>query len=385
MIINKIVSSFGTLMYIISSLFTNNARIPIILSENRIPYLLPLLFTITNLKNKSDRTKIQYIDTIKSFYAFFHENDINIEKYLITGDFTHVIIKIESYILGNSKINCPYNIEIIHKFLKWCMNRYSKDSDTIKIIDNIIGLHKRSESKAVKNEYRSLTIPDVLLIREIIDIKSPNNPFNKDVRLRNWIIIELLLQCGIRLGELLKLKVNDFIRIEDRFYIKIRNYKGDKEDSRKIEPSNKNNYSFRTISITPQLFEIIHSFICKERRLRKKLNHSYLLVSVLGSPLTIRAAQVPFSTINTSLAFKNETISVPLSAHVLRHTFADNFLSFLIEEWKMDMERAKDELRSICGWSASSLMPLRYANRFIRSKANEHNMERVKLIYSNNL
>jgi hypothetical protein len=52
-------------------------------------------------------------------------------------------------------------------------------------------------------------------------------------------------------------------------------------------------------------------------------------------------------------------------------------LKYLIETKNIDMERAKDELRNICGWSINSSMPNYYARRYISLIANKHNMERV--------
>lgn len=368
-------------MYIISSLFTNNLRIPIILNEFKAPFLLPFLFTITNLKNKSERTKNQYIVIIRDLYHFFLNQNIDIEGIIIEGKFNLIIHKIEIFFYSNPRFKDPYNLQIIKIFLVWCSNKYSRDSKEANVIVNKIGLFIPNYSKSLNNEYRSLILPDIKLIRSVIDIKSPSNPFSPKVKLRNWIMIEILLQSGLRLGELLKLKLNDFIRIEDKFYIKISNHKIDDEDKRKIKPSNKNIYSFRTISITPELYEVIHYYTIKQRRNGNKIRHSYLFVGTTGNPLTIRAAQVPFRTINETLLKNKESLSTKFSPHVLRHTFADNFLKFLIENLNIDMERAKDELRTICGWSLTSSMPLRYASRFIRAKANEHNMNRINNSY----
>ena len=43
------------------------------------------------------------------------------------------------------------------------------------------------------------------------------------------------------------------------------------------------------------------------------------------------------------------------------------------------MEDSKSELRELAGWSYGSHMPTHYAKRFMRDRANESNIERIKL------
>lgn len=368
-------------MYIITSLFTSNTRIPIILSKTNTPYLLPLLFTITNLKGKSNSTIANYIRVICSIYKYFDKLNINIEEQIIQNNFNQIILKLENFLINKINPNDRKKIDIISNFLSWCSYRYSIDSGEILKIKSILKFNLNSEVYSKRGQFRSLTIHEIEIVRDIINIKSTKNPFKKENKLRNWIIIEILLQSGLRIGELLKLKVNDFIRIEENYFIKISNHKNDLEDSRIIKPSNKNVYSYRTIAISVNLYQIIQIFIKGERRNSKKLRHSYLFVSELGKPLSIRATQSIFQLTYKSIIEHYSIQNFEFSAHILRHTFADNFLRFLIDELKLDMERAKDELRVICGWNISSNMPIRYASRYISSKSNEHNMTRLRTAY----
>jgi hypothetical protein len=45
----------------------------------------------------------------------------------------------------------------------------------------------------------------------------------------------------------------------------------------------------------------------------------------------------------------NEDRSISFTPHLLRHHFAEQYLEYLIEQENIDMERAKDKLRDICG------------------------------------
>jgi integrase len=113
-----------------------------------------------------------------------------------------------------------------------------------------------------------------------------------------------------------------------------------------------------------------------------KLKHGFLFTSELGKPLSKTAISDIFGKINSALLAQNKRIFINLSPHVLRHTFADSFLQYLIEVRKMDMERAKDELRIVCGWSVSSVMPLHYASRYISKSANQHNLDRIATTFN---
>jgi hypothetical protein len=46
------------------------------------------------------------------------------------------------------------------------------------------------------------------------------------------------------------------------------------------------------------------------------------------------------------------------------------------------MERAKDELRAVCGWSVNSSMPVYYASRYISRIANQHNLARIATTFN---
>jgi len=272
----------------------------------------------------------------------------------------------------------------IQNFILWSLSRYGQDPEYNTVILSRFSLIPSTNVDSTRASYKSLSSSDLASVKELLSLNSPLNPFRPRVRFRNLMIAELLLQTGIRLGELLKLKVDDFIHNEDRYYLRIANHANDPEDSRTAQPSNKNNLSFRSVAISLDLYEMTQVYIQHFRRPQRsgkkmKLFHSYFLVSDRGTPLSMVTVQSIFTQLQMKIrqtdTGKKEFC---LSPHVFRHTFADRFLCFLLEIKKLDMENAKDELRIICGWSPSSTMPSRYANRYINSSANNHNMDRIK-------
>ncbi len=60
-----------------------------------------------------------------------------------------------------------------------------------------------------RTRYRSLTDSQLQIIRPLIRPGAAEDLFPKRMQLRNWLIIELLLETGIRLRELRKLYTTD--------------------------------------------------------------------------------------------------------------------------------------------------------------------------------
>ena len=60
-----------------------------------------------------------------------------------------------------------------------------------------------------RTRYRSLTDSQLQIIRPLIRPGAAEDLFPKRMQLRNWLMIELLLETGIRLRELRKLYTTD--------------------------------------------------------------------------------------------------------------------------------------------------------------------------------
>lgn len=365
--------------------FSGNKRIPTLLDNNGCPYFLPLLYTITRLRGKAFNTKKRALQSIKIFYSYcFDDKKIQLENEIISGNykiFSNQLI--DELIIKHALFAKPHLIEPLQSFISWFSNRYYKNTDTEFSIQQQIKLHVSKNTFSLRANYRSLTTEQIASIRDIIKVNGYQNPFRVQLQFRNWLIFELFLQSGIRCGELLKLKVDDFIRVEERFYIRIQNHTNDPEETRLLQPSTKNTKSYRIISLSLPLHNAIHEYILNYRKpirngKRQSVASSYLFISERGSLLSMAAVQAIFREIRKkNINIYPSDSDFLLSAHVLRHTFADNFLAFLLDEMGMEMERAKDELRTICGWAISSPMPVRYANRYINNQANSHNINRI--------
>lgn len=362
---------------------SNNVKLPVIFNTEGLPYFLTFTYTLLSLRGKAFKTKQRYLTAIAMIYDFFESKEINIENVLINRQHRYFLDKyLDELIAAKDLYNKPDLIHPIQNFLLWALSRYSKDPQYKSALNQKFSLLPTKRININRANFKSLSQSEISLIDNCLS--SPTiNPFQPRVRYRNRLIVDVLIHTGLRLGELLKLKVDDIINNENRYYIRITDRRNDEEDKRLIEPSNKNHFSFRHVSISLTLYNMVHEYIMNHRRpirlsKKMKMNHAYLFVSDRGTPMSILSIQHVLSKIQKAVRNNNGIIDFVVTPHSLRHTFANNFLHFLIEIQKLDMENAKDELRMICGWSPSSNMPQRYANQYINSMANSHNEERIK-------
>ena len=132
------------------------------------------------------------------------------------------------------------------------------------------------------------------LIEDFVKVGSvghPENPFRRGrTQRRNELMFRLLLETGIRIGELLSLRL-DFINTGEMPNISVRRTHDDKKDSRAYQPVAKTRE--RIIRISEQLGVDIHRYCMEDRAVTPGANrHPYLFVThhsgkTLGQPLSV--------------------------------------------------------------------------------------------------
>jgi site-specific recombinase XerD len=356
------------------------------------PVLVPFIYLVLFLKRKSLSTVTKKFLAVKLLYEHFATLNHDLDELIINSKTQTVDRHLEEFLQNfcnyspiafETKRSYLYNIA---EFLNWAFNRYSKRKEDIQVME-YVGSFSRNLPSSISGINHSL---DENNVQQILNFSRPdnvNNPFKKFQRHRNSLIIDLLLVTGIRLGELLKLKSTDIHEHDGRHYIEVLNREDEDEDTRADEPALKNHQSERTISISDTLYQSIQSYILHFRRptrngLKFKLKHGYLLTSDRGSPLSKSSVYAIIERL-TKVVNENSKIKIEkIAPHSFRHFFAENFLKYLIETCQLDMERAKDELRTICGWSINSNMPSYYTKKYLSEKANRTNLERIDRVYS---
>ncbi|MDR2215742.1 MAG: site-specific integrase [Nevskiaceae bacterium] len=149
----------------------------------------------------------------------------------------------------------------------------------------------------------------------------PQNPFhNPGVRLRNALIFGLLRYTGLRRGELLSLRIDQF-ELGHEPHVWIRRNQDDVHDSRRYQPVTKTKE--RPLPLPEAVAEQAERYIMQVRaRLPPARRHPYLLVShrkdqTLGQPLSTSA-------LSSQIFSKMRTIDPAFSGihpHAFRHYF----------------------------------------------------------------
>jgi integrase len=408
-------------MKLIQCRLSNGHRVPLLVQDGAaapLPVLVPFLYVQLKLQHRAYNTAAAHLRAIQAFYIYADIRSLDVDEAILACRFESLLALLEGYVVWlmsgrradniSAKIGAADSslfpkielrtrdqyLRLLQHYLGWAATRYlprisassgPHSSINAAFVDVADAIERRFESHLVKDEPhqardRSLTDSQLEIIRALIRPGVPENPFPERVQLRNWLMIELLLETGMRRGELLKLYTTDINQGSLHAYVSITDREHDPDDPRAEEPALKK-YS-RTVGISAQLYEVYERYIQRDRRpIRNgkpmKMPFRYLFISDRGRPLSIRALANVLDRLFLTIELAHPGLLPTLSAHDFRHTFADRFLAYLIEELGYDLERAMDELRRACGWSDTSVMPRRYASRYLAESANRHNAQRT--------
>lgn len=127
---------------------------------------------------------------------------------------------------------------------------------------------------------------------------------NTSLGLRNALILELLYSLGVRVSELVNIKLQDIDFINKRILIK---GKGNKE---------------RYVLYGSICSNLLNEYITSSRNELIKENNDYLLLNKYGDKITDRAIRMIIEDI-----VNKSSLKLKVSPHTLRHTFATHLLN----------------------------------------------------------
>ncbi|HEM7878106.1 site-specific integrase [Burkholderia contaminans] len=254
-------------------------------------------------------------------------------------------------------------------------------------------LHVRKDN--VTEVVRSLPANTLEALYLLLDPISKQNPFAREqTRWRVFVAFVLMLHQGLRRGEALILPVDAIRSAYDnqqqrtRFWLNVQynEYEDAADDPRYSKPSVKNTQSIRQIPVSELTTRIVQNYV---DNYRGRPNHSYLLNSHIGSPLSTEALTKKFSQLSRALPLsalvelRKRTGRDVITPHDLRHTCAVIRLRQLLERGD-SMDEALQKLRTFFGWSKASTMPSRYARAVFEDRLagvwNDAFDERVALV-----
>lgn len=227
----------------------------------------------------------------------------------------------------------------------------------------------KGPSKNHLDARQGLSSHETVLLLESVKLDADQNPWKSEfIRVRNRLIVHLLLNLGLRKGELLGVKVGDMNLEKNELTIHRR--ADDFEDPRSIQPNAKTNA--RILHVDQELASALHAYVVNFRhRVGGARRHPFLFVANgSGAPMSIAALDVVFSDIKNKFPSKFER----LSPHILRHTWNDKF-SEVMDRHGIG-EAKEEEARSYAmGWKSGSGTAKVYTRRHVRKKANEVSLE----------
>ncbi|MGY9355609.1 site-specific integrase [Citrobacter braakii] len=247
-----------------------------------------------------------------------------------------------------------------------------EQSDAIKLMKS--GLDERrptASGRNTVNDEKSLENHQLEKLITIIDPLSDENPYrSSSVRIRNKLLFIMLLNLGVRIGELLSIRVRHIDW--DKSTVMIARQHDDKTDPRVNQPVAKT--LDRILPMKASLTELIRGYIVKYRRhVRGARNHDFLFVThkkgpTEGWPLSVSSAKKVIATIKS-----HDAELQGVHAHAFRHTW-----NYLFSE-SMDaanpsptLEEQDDQAKTrsyLQGWKQGSGTAARYNKRFIRQKS----------------
>lgn len=223
-------------------------------------------------------------------------------------------------------------------------------------------------------------LPDASL-KDLFAIAEPGsqrNPYKTPAaQVRNWLLVLLMLLCGLRRGETLLLTLDSLKQElnmetgEIQYWLNVTDTPEEDDtyvDTRATRPSIKTNASYRHIPISEELAQLIERYISEYRVDSSK--HRFLITSYVGAPLSAESVAKALREISLAMhpealkQFRQRTDKEVISSHDLRHTCACvRYVMFLSDG---DKDRTMTRMRVFFGWDINSNMPDTYARAAIQ-------------------
>ncbi|MBP2558724.1 integrase [Neorhizobium galegae] len=224
------------------------------------------------------------------------------------------------------------------------------------------GLVRRNNDDVGQRE--GLSEDAIKRLRDVIQPDHPENPFNKEVRFRNYLIVLLFLNLGVRRGELGGLMVAD-CSLGSKGTLTIHRRPDNPHETRSMPAATKT--AARLLPLGGRLTELLHEWITQYRaKIPGARFHPYLIVSSeTGKPMSLSNFNKIFERL------RNVVPGLPkeLSPHVLRHSWNDWFS----EESDKKGFAEEDEIKwrkRLMGWRSED-SAAHYLRRSVRRRSNE--------------
>ncbi len=250
---------------------------------------------------------------VVSDYKYYLNHERMLSK-LTVDAYLNDIEKYVLFLTKYHKVKEPDEItlKMLEGFLKSERNKNISDKTQARIITSLKSFHTFLElekltldniSKTLSAPKLSKKLPKVLSISDIQTLLESVDT-NKKFGLRNMALLELIYGSGLRVSELVNLKMSD-LHLMQKYVLVLG--KGNKE---------------RIVPISDMAVVAIREYITKERESLLKGDNRYLFINNIGSNIS----RVGFFKTLKSLAKNAGLNEDDISPHTLRHSFATHLL-----------------------------------------------------------
>lgn len=241
---------------------------------------------LTVQKNYSDYTISSYHNDITDFYTFCKENSIFYLDITYSESKKYLMYLYEEKKEKSTSVS--RKISSIRSFYRYLNNQNVVKSNPFQLLN----LPKKEKKLPRYFEYNELL--------DLFEVPDINTPLGK----RNRLILEMLYATGVRVGELVNIKVSD-INLNDKKITILG--KGNKE---------------RIVYYNDVTSKYLKKYL-SEARIKLNINKSdYLFLNYRGGKLTTRGVQDVLNKIITKTSLNKK-----ISPHMLRHSFATHLLN----------------------------------------------------------
>ncbi|WP_278377781.1 site-specific integrase [Stutzerimonas kunmingensis] len=324
-------------------------------------------------------------------------SDAGFNKETLAMKYARVRLHPSAYISVGA-VHAQQRIEAVRDYLAFLYDKLGDRSSSKDAVDDLkkrINRKVKAASPGWKktriDELKGLTSHERTRLLEIMHPDSAENPFSDEaIRLRNYIILLLGLDLGLRRSEMLLIKTSD-IHWHSR-QLSVVNLEDESLDPRTMAPQFKTNE--RMLVMPDDLYDAITEYESKYRHRKprhgasKARKHPFLLVAHRrneGGPLTIKAVDGVLPRVRE---IAPELAHVHL--HILRHDAVYTMLESMREELALlapedRTTQVQKTLTWMFGWSAESEMPGRYGAKFWKEEADKAIKKRAERFKANHL
>ena len=230
------------------------------------------------LKNNSDETIIYYKQRIGYFIDFVNDKDI---RKVNVKDYDNYLFYLKNKDISDATVKT--SLTAVRVFLNYCYKEHYIKKDIVSSL---------STFKAGK---KTIVVLSEMQIQDIYSSYDENSFYGS----RNLLMISFMLDCGLRLSEMLNLTIND-VQTELHL-VKVRG-KGNKE---------------RLVPLSDVTLYYFYNYL----GIKTDINN-FLFIDINGKHITTSAVRKELHNLKIKLGFST------LYPHYLRHTFATYYIVY---------------------------------------------------------